>query len=184
MNYQKQETDKPKKRRKKTLPVFVSEEDLLEILKVSKHAHHRLAYMFAWYSGMRISEVLKIEERDIEMEKGTAFVRQGKGGKDRVCILYKHYIPEMNKFLPLSKFMKVRALQKAFKKACKESGVEAKKPTVHFHSLRHGFCTHAVEKGIDITRIQVLAGHSNVATTSIYTHLNPKVCIDEFRGKF
>ena len=45
MNYQKQETEQPKKRRKKTLPVFVSEEDLLEILKVSKHPHHKLAYM-------------------------------------------------------------------------------------------------------------------------------------------
>lgn len=174
----------PKKRRSKKLPVFVSEDDLLEILKVSKHKHHKLAYIISWYSGLRVSEVLNVEPRDIDMENKTLFVRQGKGGKDRVTILPKFFRKEMLELLPLSKFMKVRALQKAFKKACKESGVLANKPTIHFHSLRHGFCTHAVEKGIDITRIQVLAGHSNVATTSIYTHLNPKICIDEFRGKF
>lgn len=58
------------------------------------------------------------------------------------------------------------------------------KPTIHFHSLRHGFCTHAVEKGIDITRVQVLARHSNISTTNIYTHLNPKIALDEFRRLF
>ena len=39
-------------------------------------------------------------------------------------------------------------------------------------------------KGIDITRVQVLARHSNIATTNIYTHLNPKIALEEFRRKF
>jgi len=41
-----------------------------------------------------------------------------------------------------------------------------------------------IEKGIDITRVQVLARHSNIATTNIYTHLNPKIALEEFRRLF
>ena len=41
-----------------------------------------------------------------------------------------------------------------------------------------------IEKGIDITRVQVLARHSNIATTNIYTHLNPVIALKKFREKF
>lgn len=179
-----QSPDTSKKKRSKKLPVFVSEEDLLEIMKVSKHKHHKLAYMLGFYSGLRISEVLNLKPIDIDMEKGTLMVREGKGGKDRVSILPQFFREEMFKLMPLIKLLKVRALQKAFMKDCLNSGVLEKKPSVHFHSLRHGFCTHAIEKEIDITRVQVLAGHSNIATTNIYCHLNPKIALEEFRSKF
>lgn len=176
--------EQPKKRRKKKLPVWVSEEDLLEILKVSKHKHHKFAYMMGFYGGLRISEVLNLEPRDIDEERGTMLIREGKGGKDGIARLPPFFRKEMYELMPLKKLLKVRALQKAFTKACIESGIKEKKPTVHFHSLRHGFCTHAVEKGIDITRVQVLARHENISTTNIYTHLNPVIALKEFRAKF
>lgn len=178
------QTDLSKPRRAKKLPSFVSAEDLLALLKVSKHKHHKFAYMMGWYSGLRISEILNAEPRDIDMENGTVFVRQGKNSKDRVTRLCPFFRKEMFELMPLKKLLKARALQKAFKKDCEVAGILAKKPTIHFHSLRHGFCTHAIEKGIDITRVQILAGHSNVATTSIYTHLNPRVALDDFKEKF
>ena len=173
-----------KHRKPKKLPVFVSAEDLLAILKVSKHKHHKFAYMMGWYSGLRISEILNLEPRDIDLVKGTIFVRQGKGSKDGVTILCPFFRKEMFELMPLKKLIKARALQKAFKKDCKLAGILEKKPSIHFHSLRHGFCTHAIEKGIDITRVQVLAGHSNIATTSVYTHLNPKIALDDFGRLF
>jgi len=176
--------DTKKERRKKKLPVFVSENDLLRILRVSEHKRHKFAYMLGFYSGLRISEVVDLEPRNINFEQGTMLVEEGKGGKDRVAILPKFFRKEMLELMPLKKLVKQRALQKAFVKACEDSGVKAEKPTIHFHSLRHGFCTHAVEKGIDITRVQVLAGHSNISTTNIYTHLNPKIALEEFRRKF
>lgn len=183
--YNKSENDEePKKRRKKKLPVFISEKDLLDIMKVSEHKHHKLAYMIGFYSGLRISEIINVEPRDINFEQGTIFVREGKGGKDGIARLPPMFRKEMLELLPLKKLIKVRALQKAFTKACEESGVKERKPEIHFHSLRHGFCTHAVEKGIDITRVQVLARHENIATTNIYTHLNPKIALEEFNRKF
>lgn len=175
---------KKKPKRKKKLPVFVTAEELLALIKVSKIKHHRLAYYLAWYSGLRISEVLRLEAKDVNLEKGLILVIEGKGGKDGMAILPQTFIPAMVEMMPLNKFCKVRALQKAFKQDSKKSGMLEMKPTVHFHSLRHGFCTHAVEKGIDITRVQVLARHSNIATTNIYTHLNPKYAIEDFRRLF
>jgi len=183
-NKQTQQTEESKKRRKKKLPVWVSEEDLLAIMKVSKHKHHKFAYMMGFYGGLRISEVLNLEPRDIDEERGTMLIREGKGGKDGIARLPPFFRKEMYELMPLKKLLKVRALQKAFMKDCNESGVINKKPTVHFHSLRHGFCTHAVEQGIDITRVQVLARHENIATTNIYTHLNPKIALEEFDRKF
>lgn len=176
--------DTPKKRKKKKLPVYVTEEELLKLLEVSDHKHWKFAYFMCWYSGMRISEVLNLEPRDIDLEKRTILIRQGKGSKDRVTILPKFFIPEMFELMPLKKLLKARALQRAFTKDATKAGIKKRKPTIRFHSLRHGFCTHAVEKGIDITRIQVLAGHANIATTNTYTHLNPKIALDEFRRLF
>lgn len=176
--------DTPKKRQPKRLPVFVSEKDLLGLLKVSNHKHHKFAYFMCFYSGMRISEILNLEPRYIDLEKGLILIRQGKGSKDGVTILPKFFRKEMFELMPLKKLLKARALQKAFKKDCEKAGILEKKPSIHFHSLRHGFCTHAVEKGIDITRVQVLARHSNISTTNIYTHLNPKIALDEFRRLF
>ena len=169
-----------KERTPRRLPVFVSAEDLNALLRVSKHKHHKFAYMMGWYSGMRISEILNAEPRDIDMTKGTVFVRQGKGSKDRVTRLCPFFRVEMFELMPLKKLLKARALQKAFKKDCEVAGILKEKPSIHFHSLRHGFCTHAIEKGIDITRVQVLAGHSNIATTSIYLKINPKDALDNY----
>lgn len=178
------EVKETKHRKPKKLPVFVSAKDLLAILKVSKHKHHKFAYMMGFYSGLRISEILNLEERDIDMEKGTVFVRQGKGSKDGVTILCPFFRKEMFELMPLKKLIKARALQKAFKKDCLLAGILEKKPTIHFHSLRHGFVTHAVERGIDITRVQVLARHANIATTNVYCHLNPIIALNDFREKF
>ena len=176
--------NQPKERRKHKLPVAVEDTELLKIMKVANHKHHKLAYLLAWYSSLRISEVMNVEPRDINWQDKTILVRQGKGSKDRIVPLPEVFIEPMLELLPLKKLIGVRALQKAFKDDCKKAGILEYKPSIHFHSLRHGFATHGIEQGMDITELQMLMGHSNIATTSVYIHMKPKKALDSYRSRF
>jgi integrase/recombinase XerD len=58
------------------------------------------------------------------------------------------------------------------------------KPTLHFHSLRHGFASNAVSKGIPIHHVRTLMGHSNISTTNVYLEMNPKEALKSYEELF
>jgi site-specific recombinase XerD len=67
--------------------------------------------------------------------------------------------------------MTKRSVQRAFKVALRQSGVQ-KEATVH--TLRHSYATHLLEAGVSLRVIQVYLGHSSIRSTAIYTHLTRK----------
>jgi integrase/recombinase XerD len=143
-----------------------------------------LELMYA--SGLRISEVVQLKLDDVYLEEG--FLRVlGKGGKERIvpfgikardCL--ENYLRNSRPALlkggkPAQVFLNYagavftrQGLWKLIKAYGQKIGL-AERLTPHM--LRHSFATHLVEKGADLRSVQMLLGHSSIATTEIYTHL-------------
>jgi len=151
------------------LPAYLKEEEFVTLIKLVKKPHHKLAFILAFNSGLRIGEITNLNSEHIDFEGKKIFIKEGKGGKDRVVPLPKKFPKSYLKYLPLK--CGIRALQISFKNYVKKSKIP--KPDLHFHSLRHSFAVNCMNKGIPLNQIQVLLGHGNIATTSIYLRINP-----------
>jgi integrase len=162
----------PKSPRKpKKLPVALSYEEFIQLIKSTNKKHHKFAFLLGFESGLRISEILNLEPRDIDIKEKKILVRQGKGKKDRIVGLPKHFREEYLRLLPIK--CGERSLEKAFKGAARRASLLEKKPTLHFHSLRHGFGSHLANQNVPIHHIRTLMGHSNISTTNVYLEMNP-----------
>ena len=159
------------KRKAKKLPIAITKQEYEDLVKVTNSPKHKLAFYLGFNSGLRVSEVVKLEPRDLDIPKSRIFVRMGKGSKDRIAPMPKGFQKKYADMLPLG--IGSRALQKAFKVSAKKSGLLERKPTAHFHSLRHGFATYFLEQGGNIQLLKALMGHTNISTTDIYNQLNP-----------
>ena len=145
------------------------------------------AMLYTLYAtGMRISELISLNMHNVDLTRGSVQVI-GKGGKERLIPLTSDAISMIKKYLTearekLSKgkdhnniFVSTHGKQisrhsfwhriKAYLKK-----VDVKKE-VHPHTLRHAFATHMLNNGADLRSVQLLLGHSDLATTQIYTHV-------------
>jgi integrase/recombinase XerD len=138
-------------------------------------------------TGMRVSEAVNLKVDDLNLDVG--FLRCiGKGNKERVIPLGKKAITSVSKYLAsvrpallkkrssdslfvsrLGSKISRQSFWKLIKRYAKQARI--KKP-MKPHTLRHSFATHLLEHGADLRSVQEMLGHSNIATTQIYTHIN------------
>ena len=168
--------------KQKKLPVSISLEEFTILVKHVKKKHHKVAFLLAFGAGLRISEVVNLEQRDINFKEKNILVRQGKGKRDRIVPIPKGFRESHLKHIPIK--IGVRQLQKSFKRAAMKAGLLKDKPDLHFHSLRHGFATRCLATGMKIHYLQHLLGHTNISTTSRYLHANPKDALKEYEDLF
>jgi len=166
--------DRPKK--EKTLPVVLSEEEVITIIKSISNLKHKAIIMTIYSAGLRISECINLKIKDIDSNRMQLRVEQSKGKKDRYTILsektlailrqyFKAYKPKEYLFEGLNGgIYSTKSIQNIFKAAVKKANIQ-KKVTVH--SLRHSFATHLLENGTNLRYIQSLLGHSNSKTTDL-----------------
>jgi len=121
--------------------------------------------------------IFPLNKKQIDL-KGHSIKIIGKGGKERVTFLSKRFNNICLEMLPLT--ISRRALQTFIESL----GKNILHKSIHFHSLRHGFCSFLAGKGIPLHEIQMLAGHANLSTTGIYLHANPKIVIDKIKEVF
>lgn len=164
---------------KQKLPVVASKKEL-EILFDGLNSKSKLLLKLIYASGLRVSEVCNLKISDLEFEENHGWVREGKGGKDRLFILPESLSKELQRYVKKRSVdsyyvfpgkngarMSERNIQLIVKKASEKIG-----KNLTPHKLRHSFATHLLEAGNDIRIIQELLGHSNLQTTQIYTHVS------------
>jgi len=173
---------KGSKTRPKRLVIEINEDEFGQILENTPKRRHRVAFLCAFGSGLRLSEVIHLEKRDFNFKEKKLMVRQGKGKKDRIVPIPKGFKEEFLHFIPFE--FNNRSLQKAFKRACANANIFEMKPGATFHSLRHGFATTCLRHGVGLRSIQKMLGHADLSTTGIYLDLCPEEILEEYQKKF
>jgi len=182
----------PYAKRHKKLPIILTRNEITHIINSIKNQKHQLLISLAYGSGLRVSEIVALQVKDLDFEEFTIHVKQAKGQKDRISVMPKSLVDSLKDIIAgkakndlvfarergarlqaRQGKLTTRTAQKVFENALKKSGI---KKDATFHSLRHSFATHLLENGIDVRYVQELLGHQNIRTTQIYTHVtNPKI---------
>ena len=163
------------------LPIILSPAEVARFLGSIGDPKYCAIFSTAYATGLRVSELCHLLVSDIDSQRMTIHVQQGKGQKDRYVMLssrlllqlrhyYKQYRPSPWLFsgsdpqTPISK----NTVEQACQKFRQLSGLS--KPITP-HSLRHAFATHLLEGGTDLRSIQLLLGHRSLSTTARYLRL-------------
>ena len=183
--------ERPKLRKALPSVLTIEEVDLLLDIKTKTPFDYRNKAMLEllYGTGLRISEMLDLKLGDVDFEN--CIIRCfGKGSKERIVPIGEYIIDSLMNYLEYGRnrllknkvsdylFLNNRggrisrfSFFKILKALLREKGI---KKDISPHSLRHSFATHMLENGADLRSIQELLGHSDIATTRIYTHITNK----------
>lgn len=166
-------------RKSRKIPKSVRPDEFKSLIKQipKKDVNARISFLLAYGSGLRISEVLRCEKN--HFKSNSIFVPESKYGVERHVPIPKGWKETFDKHLPLK--TTARSLQRKFKAYSQKAKLA---DYYTFHSLRHGFATRLLENGTPINQVQVLLGHSNLSTTSVYTKANPFDAIKSYEELF
>ncbi len=188
----------PKK--EKSLPYVISFDEVKHLfsmcdLNTYLGLRDRAMMELFYSSGLRLSELVDLNKEDLD-EQSFLINVYGKGKKQRIVPITKtalswiqKYINHPNRFKDTNETKKqkdrsavflnrfgnritIRSVDRNFKKYLKLSGLAE---DITPHTIRHTIATHWLENGMDLKTIQMLLGHSNLATTTIYTHVSVKL---------
>lgn len=182
-------------KRTKSLPKSLNEQEVYNLIHAKDDEYdseksnpqnisrlrNKLILTLLYSTGLRVSELIKLQIKTIDFEERTIRVR-GKGEKDRIVIfdnatldLIDEYLEKRgveNEYLFVNQknnTLTSRYIQYMIKEYAQKAGIQRK---VTPHILRHSFATHLLKNGVDIRAIQQLLGHSNLSTTQIYTSVD------------
>jgi integrase/recombinase XerD len=145
---------------------------------------HRVLLMTAYGAGLRVSEVVRLQPKDILSDRLQIRVVQGKGRKDRYTVLSAKLLEELRRYWKLYRpgtwlfpssndrfesHINVRTAQRVFDRAVELAGLPQRGG---IHLLRHSFATHLLEAGVPLPVLQRLMGHRALSSTSVYLHIS------------
>ena len=187
-------------KRDKKLPIVLSQEEMIEILDGiivcdAISSRNRCMVELLYATGMRISELLNLTLKDLNIKMGLIKVI-GKGNKERmipigsyVGEILEQYINDYRAEFNI-KNDSLLFFNKHGQRLSREEFYSILQTIVNStsitkkvspHTFRHTFATHLLENGADLRSIQELLGHSDISTTTIYTHISNQKIRSEYQ---
>ena len=172
------------------LPTFLTQDEIARLfaqpdLKTPEGIRDRAVLELLYASGLRVSELVSLNQADVDLHTGL-LVCYGKGSKERRVPIGKsaiHWLQQYNAakaeyggtrlrilFERRGKPLTRHFVWAMIKNYARMAGVKDISP----HTLRHSFATHLLQNGADSRSVQALLGHSDISTTQIYTHMTDR----------
>ena len=173
------------------LPVVLSREEVARLICAAGNLKHQTALSLAYGTGLRANEVVSLKVGDIDSQRMTLRVEQGKGRKDRYAMLSPVLLERLRVWWRVARAqgkmldggwlfpglnpidaLTTRQLNRAIHDAAELAKIDKR---VSMHTLRHSFATHLLEQKVDIRVIQVLLGHKRLDTTALYAQVATEI---------
>lgn len=174
----------PIPRQPQRLPEILSRAEVWRLLDACTLPKHRLVLATAYAAGLRVSELVALKVTDLDLDRMTIRVEQGKGAKDRYVPLSTQLLAELRAHWTRqtpghwvfpnrqgTRPMDLTVAQKIYMLAKARAGI---RKVGGIHALRHAFATHLLEAGTDLHTVQRLLGHHHLSTTMRYFHLSQR----------
>lgn len=169
----------------RNLPATINETDLDKIVLSSANPHYTPIFIFAFYTGMRLSEIVNLSWQCIDLVNSNIFVKntqtfQTKNKKERIVPMHPRIYEMLKEFpIPVDQtdyvfqtkagvYVHSDAVSRNFKKTVISLGMNQR---IHFHSLRHSFASCLAQRGVSLIVLKELLGHEDISTTMIYSHI-------------
>ncbi len=182
----------------KRLPRTLTKRELSLVVQAAKQSENPVSCLVVTLlleTGMRVSEVCRLDMSDIDLVDRSARVFGGKGNKDRLVLFTDQSLERMREWLPIRESRKPvedavlvskkgerlssRAIQRLMDELADEAGIPRGRLTPHV--LRHNFATGLLERGADLVTIQRLLGHATIATTRVYLEISDQTLREVYK---
>jgi tyrosine recombinase XerC len=177
-------------KRERRLPSILTKDHLQSLIHSADEdtpqgLRNRAILELMYAAGIRLSEIVRLDLKNIDLAERTALVR-GKGNKERMVLIgapaedaLRHYLtngrPKLVDGETDALFLNRdggrlsgRSIQQIVRRQALRAGLDVR---VHPHLLRHSFATHLLDGGAELRVVQELLGHASASTTQIYTHV-------------
>jgi len=178
----------PVMKRDYKLPVVLSRQESKRLLDTPKQPKHKIILGLLYGCGLRCSELCNLKIADLDFDRYTLHVRQGKYKKDRYVPMPRFLIEDLKSYIKTTQSQiwlfplrsgsgltqtselchSRRGIQWIVSQAKRKASIAKQVST---HTLRHSYATHLLEDGLDILSIKELLGHERIETTMVYLHI-------------
>ena len=172
-------------KRERRIPEYLEADEVNAIIRAAPSPKAKLLMLQQWRAGLRVSEALDLEVRDLSLDTATPTlrVRSGKGGKTRLVPVHPELHGALSSALAYGDISQGRLIEahtttawrwvKTAVKRAEELGAISPGKRVSTHTLRHSYARHLLMNGIPINYLSRWLGHSSIQTTLIYLELVP-----------